>query len=77
LTSFVAMALGLLVIYSCGTLWLAYFAGFGKAAIGLVPAVLAGVAPFVTADLVKLVAAAGIMPGLWRLLAPGSQDHRS
>ena len=31
-------------------------------------ALAAGVYPFIAADLVKLVAAAGILPGFWSLL---------
>ena len=72
LTSIVAMALGLVVIYACGTLWLAY-ASVGRTAIGLATAFATGVAPFVIADLVKLAAAAGIVPGLWRLVPPLSR----
>jgi biotin transport system substrate-specific component len=72
LTSIVAMALGLLVIYACGTLWLAY-ASVGRTAIGLASAFATGVAPFVIADIVKLAAAAGIVPGLWRLIPPLSR----
>jgi biotin transport system substrate-specific component len=72
LTSIVAMALGLLVIYTCGTLWLAY-AAVGRTAVGLAAAFAAGVAPFVIADVVKLAAAAGIVPGLWRLIPPSSR----
>ena len=72
LTSIAAMALGLVVIYACGTLWLAY-AAVGRTAIGFASAFAAGVAPFVIADVVKLAAAAGIVPGLWRLIPPSSR----
>ena len=72
LTSIVAMALGLMVIYACGTLWLAY-ASAGRTAVGLASAFATGVAPFVIADVVKLAAAAGIMPSLWRLVPPLSR----
>jgi biotin transport system substrate-specific component len=65
LTSILAMALGLVVIYACGTLWLAFV---GRTAVGLPSAIATGVVPFVIADLVKLAAAAGIVPGLWRLV---------
>ena len=67
LTSIVAMALGLVVIYTCGMLWLGY-ASVGRTAMGLTSAFATGVAPFVVADIVKLAAAAGIVPGLWRLV---------
>jgi biotin transport system substrate-specific component len=72
LTSIVAMALGLVVIYTCGTLWLAY-ASLDRTAVGLASAFATGVAPFVIADVVKLAAAAGIMPSLWRLVPPLSR----
>ena len=71
-TSIVAMALGLVVIYTCGTVWLAY-ASVGRTAIGLASAFATGVVPFVIADIVKLAAAAGIVPGLWRLVPPLSR----
>jgi biotin transport system substrate-specific component len=69
-TSVAAMLVGLAVIYGSGTLWLAYFARLASssAAIGLSAALVSGVYPFVLADLAKLAAAAGITPGLWRLI---------
>ena len=63
-TSLLAMVAGLLVIYSCGVLWLGLFTGN---AVGIGAALAGGVYPFVGADLVKLLFAAGITPGLWRL----------
>src|SRR6187431_955988 len=69
-TSVAAMLVGLAIIYASGTLWLAYFARLasGSAAIGLSAALSSGVYPFVAADLAKLLAAAGITPGLWHLI---------
>jgi biotin transport system substrate-specific component len=69
-TSVAAMLVGLAIIYLAGTLWLAYFARLlsGSAAVGFAAALASGVYPFVLADLAKLVAAAGITPGLWRLI---------
>ena len=71
-TSIAAMAIGLAIIYAAGTLWLAFFArtASGNAAIGLSAALQAGVYPFLLPDLIKLSAAAGITPGLWRLVGP-------
>ena len=68
--SILAMAAGLAVIYTFGTLWLAFFARTltGSAAVGLNAALAAGVYPFVIPDLIKLGAAAGIVPAIWRLL---------
>ena len=69
-TSVAAMVVGLALIYAAGTVWLAYFARLasGSAAIGMTAALTSGVYPFVFADLAKLFAAAGITPGLWRLI---------
>ena len=69
-TSVAAMLVGLAIIYAAGTVWLAFFARLatGSAAVGLSAALASGVYPFVLADLVKLAAAAGITPGLWRLI---------
>jgi biotin transport system substrate-specific component len=61
LTSLLAMVAGLAFVYTCGALWLARFTG-------LRDAVVTGVAPFVLADLTKLLLAAAIVPGLWRLV---------
>ena len=71
-TSVLAMLAGLVIIYASGTVWLGLFARTvtGSAAIGLNAALAAGVYPFVIPDLVKLAAAAGIVPGVWRLLPP-------
>jgi biotin transport system substrate-specific component len=74
LTSVLAMLAGLLVVYACGASWLGLFARAGASApIGLQAALVAGVYPFVVADFIKLVAAAGILPGLWSLLG---HSHR-
>ena len=76
LTSVLAMAAGLVVVYACGTFWLAYVArtATGSTSLGLQAALAAGVYPFVAADLLKLVAAAGVLPGIWRLI--GRTDER-
>ena len=70
LTSVLALLAGLAVVYACGVAWLAFFARVGSesAAIGLQAAFVAGVVPFVLADLLKLFAAAGILPGLWKVV---------
>jgi biotin transport system substrate-specific component len=72
-TSVTAMIAGLAVIYACGAAWLAFFArsAGGSAAIGVQAAVAAGIVPFVLPDLVKVAAAAGIVPALWRLAGRG------
>ena len=70
LTSVLAMLAGLVVVYACGALWLGLFArtATGSAAVGLQSAFLSGVAPFVLADVTKLLLAAAIVPGLWRIV---------
>ena len=69
-TSVVAMLAGLAVIYAGGILWLGLFArGVDQAAPAGISAALAmGLYPFLLADLVKVAAAAGVMPALWKLL---------
>jgi biotin transport system substrate-specific component len=73
--SIVAMLAGLAVVYACGVLWLGLFArdAAGSAPVGLQAALASGVYPFVAADLLKIAAAAGVMPGLWRLLGRGQE----
>jgi biotin transport system substrate-specific component len=68
-TSVLAMLVGLAIVYACGAAWLAFFARVGSenAAIGVQAALLTGVIPFVLADLFKLLVAAGILPGLWKV----------
>ena len=66
LTSVLAMAAGLVVIFTFGVLWLAFFAR--PAALGLAAALQTGLYPFLPADIVKLFIAAAIMPGVWRLI---------
>jgi biotin transport system substrate-specific component len=73
-TSMLAMLAGLVIIYASGTLWLGLFARTlsGSAAIGLNAAFAAGVYPFLIPDVIKLAAAAGIVPGVWRLIPPSA-----
>jgi biotin transport system substrate-specific component len=65
LTAFLAMLAGLVVIYASGALWLGVFVG--RSPIGFSAALNLGVYPFVVADLMKLLVAASVLPGLWRL----------
>jgi biotin transport system substrate-specific component len=66
LTSVVAMAAGLAVIFAGGVTWLAWFAQSGRA--GFAAALASGFYPFFPADLVKICLAAAVMPAVWRLL---------
>jgi len=69
LTSVVAMLAGLLVIYTAGGTWLGLFATASDGTTpGVSAAFLVGVYPFIGPDLIKLAIAAGLVPGLWRLL---------
>jgi biotin transport system substrate-specific component len=70
LTSVAAMLAGLLVVYACGVTWLALFArtASASAATAFGTALATGVYPFVVPDLVKIAAAAGIVPSVWHLL---------
>lgn len=67
LSSLLAMAAGLAVIFACGVTWLALFAP-GAELRSLDQALAVGFYPFVLADAIKLALAAGVMPSLWRLL---------
>lgn len=68
MTSVIAMLAGLVVIYACGVSWLAFFAGTATPIPDIRTAFVAGVYPFVVPDLLKLLAAAGVLPGMWRLI---------
>jgi biotin transport system substrate-specific component len=64
-TAVLAMACGLVLVFAGGVAWLALVVQPGR---GLAGAVAAGLAPFVAADAAKLLVAAAVMPGLWRLI---------
>ena len=64
LTSLLAMAAGLAIIFASGLTWLAY----GPTALGMPGAVAGALVPFLAADLVKLCLAAGVLPTVWRFV---------
>ena len=64
LTAVAAMAAGLAIVFAGGVLWIAVIA---QPARGLIGAITIGFMPFVIADLVKLAAAAAVLPAVWRL----------
>lgn len=64
-TSVVAMAAGLAVIFLCGVSWLALFAR--PAGAGFAAALQTGLYPFVVADIVKICIAAAVLPGVWAI----------
>jgi biotin transporter BioY len=59
--TFLAMGLGSLVLFACGLAQLAQFVGWERL-------LSVGFFPFVAGDLVKMAAAAGLLPGVWGLL---------
>jgi biotin transport system substrate-specific component len=66
LTSVVAMAAGLAVVFTFGVVWLAWFAR--PAAASLDQALRTGLYPFIPADVIKIFIAAAVMPTLWKLI---------
>jgi biotin transport system substrate-specific component len=66
LTSVLAMSAGLAIIFAGGVTWLAWFAGSSPA--GLDQALKVGLYPFVPADIIKIFAAAAVMPAIWKLV---------
>ncbi len=62
LTSFLAMAVGLAVIFAGGVLWLAN-------GVGTTTALASGLYPFVMVDVIKIVAAGLVLPSAWKFLS--------
>ena len=69
-TAVLAMICGLAVVFAGGILWLTIAS---RPPIGLSGALATGFVPFIIPDLVKLLVAAAVMPGLWRLTGPASR----
>jgi len=63
-TALFAMICGLAVIFAGGLLWLTIASRPGG---GFSAALAAGFLPFIVPDLLKLLAAAAVMPGLWKI----------
>jgi biotin transport system substrate-specific component len=70
LTSVLAMFAGLAIIFTSGVLWLGLFARplSDSDPVGLQYALTTGLYPFIVPDVIKLLIAAGFVPGLWRLI---------
>ena len=66
-TTLAAMTLGNLAIYGVGAVWLAVFVGGVSRAWSL------GVVPFLPGDAIKIVLAAVLLPGGWKLLGMRGQ----
>jgi biotin transport system substrate-specific component len=64
-TSVLAMAVGLAIVFAGGVSWLAWFARPARA--GLDAALQTGLYPFIPADVVKILVASAVMPGIWKL----------
>lgn len=62
-STLLAFAAGTLVIYALGVPWLAVVAD-----LSLSQALALGLVPFLVGDAVKALLAAGLLPGVWRLL---------
>jgi biotin transport system substrate-specific component len=58
-----AMVLGNLAIYAIGVPWLMVYAK-----LSLLPALVAGVLPFLIGDAIKIIVAAGLLPATWKLV---------
>jgi biotin transport system substrate-specific component len=67
LSSLLAMAAGLAVIFTFGVTWLTLFAP-GAELRSFQQALAVGLYPFVLADAIKLCLAAAVMPAAWKLL---------
>ena len=66
MTSVVAMTAGLVIVFAFGVTWLAWFAR--PAAAGFDAALWTGLYSFLPLDIYKILVAATILPGVWRIL---------
>lgn len=60
-TSVIPFLVGTVIIYVCGAVWLSVVLGSVEQAVAL------GVAPFLLGDALKLMLAAALLPGAWKL----------
>jgi len=63
-TALLAMLCGLAVVFAGGLLWLMIAS---RPPVGASAALAAGFLPFIVPDLLKLLVAAAVMPGLWKI----------
>jgi biotin transport system substrate-specific component len=70
LTAVLAMACGLAVVFAGGVAWLAIAS---QPTRSFSSAFAAGVLPFIVPDLLKLLVAAAVMPGVWTLTGKGAR----
>jgi biotin transport system substrate-specific component len=69
-TAVIAMVCGLAIVFAGGVLWLTIAS---KPSIGLSGALAVGFVPFIIPDLLKLLAAAAVMPALWKITGSASR----
>jgi biotin transport system substrate-specific component len=68
LTSVLAMAAGLAVIFAGGLSWLTFQLAPVSGAQAFQAALQAGLYPFVLVDVVKLFVAGAVLPGVWKII---------
>ncbi len=61
-TTVAAMALGTVMIFACGLLWLKFYVGADNVLV-------LGLFPFIPGAIIKIVLAAALLPSGWKLLA--------
>ena len=69
-TAVIAMLCGLLLVFAGGIAWLTIAS---TPPVGLSGALAVGFVPFIIPDVLKLLVAAAVMPGLWRITGPASR----
>jgi biotin transport system substrate-specific component len=72
LTALLAMVCGLAVVFCGGLLWLV----LASSPHGFRASLAIGFYPFIVADLLKVVAAAAVMPGVWKFTGTRTSERR-
>lgn len=67
-SSLVAMAAGLAMLFLGGVSWLAFFTVGPYPAVGLSAALQTGLYPFLTADVIEVAIASGVLPAVWKFM---------
>lgn len=74
LSSIVAMAAGLGMLFLGGVSWLAFFAVSAQGPVGLSAALATGFYPFIVQDVIEIGLASGVLPVAWKVLAPSRDE---
>ena len=74
LSSLVAMAAGLCMLFAGGVTWLAFFAVVPGGPVGLAVALQTGLYPFIGQDLLEIGVASAVLPAAWRFLGAARTD---